>query len=387
MSTKKEAPAGLLKAGELARQAQISVTTVKYYVKEGLVQPACKTGPNMAYYAPECVERIRLIKTLQKERYYPLSVIRDLLDRQRNYSREVDLLDAIHKVDYRSRAEKYSAGEALKLSGLTRAQAAELARRGLIRPETEGRRLEYSESDVRVMQLARRRLDAGLPFGHTLRAFGAYEQALRAAVEDDINSFIRASFLADSPSTEDAIRMIQVSDESLDAFVALRRAVLNREYGSRQLELLDRYADSLSAAMSWLAGELDALGQAAAAARVRGAEEAPEEGGAGGAALYHYSLLLRTRGEEITRRAMACGKACAWFAENPAGGAAPEERFLAAVLRCCWLYLAPPVLECGAAAGAARPDMEAAAREYLGGRGAAFADRLLQFLAGERRDY
>ena len=34
----------------------------------------------MAYYPPEFVDRIRLIKQLQEERFMPLRVIRELLD-------------------------------------------------------------------------------------------------------------------------------------------------------------------------------------------------------------------------------------------------------------------------------------------------------------------
>ena len=36
----------------------------------------------MAYYPPEFVERIRLIKQLQEERFMPLRVIRDLLEHE-----------------------------------------------------------------------------------------------------------------------------------------------------------------------------------------------------------------------------------------------------------------------------------------------------------------
>ena len=36
----------------------------------------------MAYYPPEFVDRIRLIKQLQEERFMPLRVIRDLLERE-----------------------------------------------------------------------------------------------------------------------------------------------------------------------------------------------------------------------------------------------------------------------------------------------------------------
>ena len=51
-----------------------------HYLREGLLPEPVKTSRNMAYYPPEFVERIRLIKQLQEERFMPLRVIRDLLD-------------------------------------------------------------------------------------------------------------------------------------------------------------------------------------------------------------------------------------------------------------------------------------------------------------------
>ena len=62
---------GLLKIGELARSSGVSLSTVKYYVKEGLVEIAKKTSRNMAYYHPDSVRRVLLIRSLQKERFYP----------------------------------------------------------------------------------------------------------------------------------------------------------------------------------------------------------------------------------------------------------------------------------------------------------------------------
>ena len=72
---KKNATTDLLKIGDLAKATNTNVSTIKFYVKEGLIQPACKTGPNMAYYSADCIARVQLIKSLQKEHYYPLSVI------------------------------------------------------------------------------------------------------------------------------------------------------------------------------------------------------------------------------------------------------------------------------------------------------------------------
>ena len=89
----------LLRIGELAKEAGVSVTTVKFYVKEGLIRPACKTGRNMAYYDRACINAIGVIRKLQRERYYPLSVIKRLMASAPVEQVELELLDAIHKVD------------------------------------------------------------------------------------------------------------------------------------------------------------------------------------------------------------------------------------------------------------------------------------------------
>ena len=72
----------LLKISELAEQADVPVATVRHYLREGLLPEPVKTSRNMAYYPPQFVDRIRLIKQLQEERFMPLRVIRDLLENE-----------------------------------------------------------------------------------------------------------------------------------------------------------------------------------------------------------------------------------------------------------------------------------------------------------------
>ena len=58
---------GLLKMSELAEASGVSVGTIKHYLREGLLgngDEIVRTSRNMAYYPPEFVERIRLIKKL-----------------------------------------------------------------------------------------------------------------------------------------------------------------------------------------------------------------------------------------------------------------------------------------------------------------------------------
>jgi DNA-binding transcriptional MerR regulator len=86
-----------LKMSELAEASGVSAATIKHYLREGLLggrDEVVRTSRNMAYYPPEFVERIRMIKRLQEERFMPLRVIREVLaeaDRPRTPRSDVDL--------------------------------------------------------------------------------------------------------------------------------------------------------------------------------------------------------------------------------------------------------------------------------------------------------
>src|ERR1700681_616402 len=72
----------LLKMSELAERSGVSAGTIRYYLREGLLgagEDVVRTSRNMAYYPPDYVERISLIKRLQGERFMPLRVIKGAL--------------------------------------------------------------------------------------------------------------------------------------------------------------------------------------------------------------------------------------------------------------------------------------------------------------------
>jgi DNA-binding transcriptional MerR regulator len=87
MTQSKEKPQkkNLLRIGQLAKKAGVSAPTIKYYVKQGLLPQPLKTSRNMAYYDQSCVERINLIKQIQKERFLPLDVIKRLIESGESY--------------------------------------------------------------------------------------------------------------------------------------------------------------------------------------------------------------------------------------------------------------------------------------------------------------
>ena len=162
----------LLRIGELAKEAGVSLTTVKFLRQGGPDPPArARTGRNMAYYDRSCISTIGTIRRLQRERYYPLSVIKRLMESAPVEQVDLDLLDAIHKADAPDpgRARAACRGRA-RSSGLTAKQIALLTDSGALVPVREGRKKLFTADDLGVMALAKRRLDAGIPIEQTVRS-------------------------------------------------------------------------------------------------------------------------------------------------------------------------------------------------------------------------
>ena len=77
-ATPPEAPP-VYRMRDLCEQTGLSRQAIHFYIQQGLVPEGRKTGRNMAYYGPEHVERLALIRRLQEERYLPLKAIRALV--------------------------------------------------------------------------------------------------------------------------------------------------------------------------------------------------------------------------------------------------------------------------------------------------------------------
>ena len=235
----------LLKISELAAAAGESVSTVKYYVKEGLIETACKTGKNMAYYAPESVERVKLIRTLQNEKFYPLSVIKHLLRNKDAGAAELELLDTINKVDKSDYYEKLPVAEAAKEADLKPREAEALITAGLIVPVMNGHNRMCTHGDCRLMKLVKLRMKAGIPLEQTIKTFSLHEEHLKETTKIDIECLVRESILTKNLSTEDIVNIINVSDETLDSFIGMRRYAMNASLGADYLEKTEKLLPQL----------------------------------------------------------------------------------------------------------------------------------------------
>ncbi len=342
---------GHIRMSELARLSGVSASTIKYYVKEGLVEIAYKTGPNMAYYHPDSITRVKHIKMLQTEKYYPLAVIKRLIDSNEFDVREIELLDVIHKTGRDSSAARYSFSEALRLSGLSREQAETLVRQGIVTPARERRRRMFRESDCRMLALVKTRLDAGIPFEQTLAAFQAYSDVLCSAAEQDIEGLISSTLLAEAHDTRSIVRIIRTSDDTLNEFIMLKRYEFNSAVGSDRIAALGSFIAAFSAYLQGLCGLFGRFGYDAQADSLDHALRGEASGVADGP-LFAAALVMRQANGGLALALSACSKANG-ILRRPLQNTGAADKDADALLNSClhlgWSTLSPK--EFGAPAG------------------------------------
>jgi len=152
---------GLMRISEVSRAAGVSLPTIHYYVREGLLFPAVKTARNMAYYSPECVEDIRIIKELQSKRFLPLSAIKMIMN-ARHDGQDIDHLiemrsfldDIFHPVGT-GVSTSLSVDELIDATGLSSSDIHTLEGLGLLMPAETAQGRSYDDIDVRIAQIVR----------------------------------------------------------------------------------------------------------------------------------------------------------------------------------------------------------------------------------------
>ena len=177
---------GLLKMSELAEASGVSAGTIKHYLREGLLPDPVKTSRNMAYYPPEFVDRIQLIKQLQEERFMPLKAIRRVLDDDPDRARAlVEVEDKIIERAQRAETSRTSRAEAERRYGIPREALERLEEIGVLTPNSRG----YGELDARMLEAISRfraggyDAEIGFTVYDTLRYKSALEDLVRAEVE------------------------------------------------------------------------------------------------------------------------------------------------------------------------------------------------------------
>jgi len=224
----------MLRMGELARASGVSAATIKHYLREGLLPEPMKTSRNMAYYPADFVERIRIIKQLQEERYMPLRVIKDLLEEDPDRAKAlIELGDRLLEHALATESERVSAAEVRKRYEVPDDVLDRLAELEVLTPDKSG----YSPSDVRVIEAISRFRAGGYEerIGFTVYDTLRYRESMADLVRQEVDVLMER--LAGEMDPDEAMALIEAGTQPLNDLLAAMHtkalvAELERRRGS-----------------------------------------------------------------------------------------------------------------------------------------------------------
>jgi DNA-binding transcriptional MerR regulator len=224
----------MLKMRELAARSGVTAGTIKHYLREGLLPEPVKTSRNMAYYPAEFVDRIKLIKQLQEERFMPLKVIKGMLDEDPERARAViELEDRILERALAGEEKRTSVAEVRKAYDMPADVLDRLEELGILSPNSRG----YSPSDVKIVEAISRFRAGGYDeqLGFTVYDTLRYKSALEALVSEEVAILMER--LVGEMETDDAVELIESGSEPLQELIAaLHSKLLIAELSKQRAE-------------------------------------------------------------------------------------------------------------------------------------------------------
>jgi DNA-binding transcriptional MerR regulator len=229
----------LLKMRELAERSGVSTGTIKHYLREGVLggqDEIVRTSRNMAYYPPEFVDRIRLVKRLQEERFMPLRVIAQVMDDDpERVAALIEIEDRILDRAISAREqERVTRGEATVHYDVPDPVLDRLEEIDVLSPTERG----YDPDDVAIIEAISRFRASGYDeaLGFTVYDTLRYREALQPLVEEEVRTLLGR--LAGEVPTDRAVELIEAGSEPLRELIGamhskLLLAELRRQRGAR----------------------------------------------------------------------------------------------------------------------------------------------------------
>ncbi len=177
-----------LKIGEIAKKSNVPPSTIRYYVRQGLLPEPDKVNKSMAYYDEGCIEKILAIRHLQERRYFPLSVIKNIL-RRMEQGLSLDEAEAIEDAVFGAQPETCENAmdktQFLEASGLSQDELQTALKIGLMVPYLQEKgRTVYNQEDVRFAKEVIKKI---ISFGQDLHDLSFYVELGNRIVDHEMN--------------------------------------------------------------------------------------------------------------------------------------------------------------------------------------------------------
>ncbi|MBN1572531.1 MAG: MerR family transcriptional regulator [Deltaproteobacteria bacterium] len=234
----KQRPKGL-RISQLAKLADVSIPTIKHYLKEGLLPKPVKTGRTMSYYDQECVDIVKLIKRLQTEKYLPLSVIKGIIDQVGANEDDTMLGESLAGVLGQSAVgSAVSRGEIERKTRYPISKIDSLEEGGFIYPRVLGEKKEYDFIDCQIISLVKEREEAGIPFDYSVKMLSIFKRHINGIVREEAGHFLNK--LLKEKDIEEVLTNTIRGDRALIQFMPLIRTKLTLENTKRMIDRVNR---------------------------------------------------------------------------------------------------------------------------------------------------
>lgn len=160
---------GCWRIDDLAHRAGVTVDTIRYYQREGLLPPAERSG-RTKLYAHEHLRRLERIRELQGRRF-SLAAIRALLDAERP-----GLVEGV----FGGESASYTFDDLVDKTGIDRTLAGRLREAGFLRDPAAFGRDAYDGADLDVVDAAAELAQIGLRDDVLVEIAGIYARGIEA---------------------------------------------------------------------------------------------------------------------------------------------------------------------------------------------------------------
>ncbi len=209
-----------LKMSQLSKASGLPRSTILHYVNEGLLPEPVRTSPNMAYYDPSCVDRLRLIRHLQNKHRLSLAQIKGALEEEAA-GRDMDAMIQLGEVIFgKNQGEVFGLEELCRESGLAPEEVRDLEKRGLLIPLQPG---GYDMDDLTAARSFAQGRELGLGPGDA----DFYARLAREIVNHEME--LRRRITYDLPLAEDAM----ITTEMAKTARITRNYVIDRTFQKR----------------------------------------------------------------------------------------------------------------------------------------------------------
>jgi DNA-binding transcriptional MerR regulator len=178
--TIKPTPSGACwRIDDLAQKADLTVDTIRYYQREGLMPPGERSG-RLSLYGPPHLERLERIKELQGRRF-SLAACRALLESDREVLLEGIFAD--------SPGGSYTFDELVERANIESALAVDLLDIGLLHDPAEFGRDTYDNEDLELLRTMGDLARVGIPHKGLVELARIYAEGIEATQREVVELF------------------------------------------------------------------------------------------------------------------------------------------------------------------------------------------------------